>query len=164
MLKPSVRRPHMPGYGTLPAEEGTGLLPWTWAEQRLRDARRYWLATTWPDGRAHVMPVWAMWDGEYLWFSSSNGSRKTRNLLERPRCVITTEQAAEPVVVEGMAERVADEPSLRAVLELENTKYGTDYGMEMLDPAKNTTFRIRPVWAFGLDEADFGGSPTRWQF
>ncbi|HEX4215483.1 MAG TPA: hypothetical protein VIA06_19355 [Candidatus Dormibacteraeota bacterium] len=53
---------------------------------------------------------------------------------------------------------------MRGVLALENTKYGTDYGMEMLDPAENTTFRIRPVWVFGLDEGDFGGSPTRWQF
>lgn len=36
--------------------------------------------------------------------------------------------------------------------------------MDALDPAVNTTFRVRPVWAFGLDEADFRGSPTRWGF
>jgi len=36
----------MPGYGTLEPEEGTGLLPWSWAVERLTSSRNYWLATT----------------------------------------------------------------------------------------------------------------------
>ena len=36
------------------------------------------------------------------------------------------------------------------------------YGMEMLDPASNTCFRVRPSWVFGLQASDFTGSPTRW--
>jgi hypothetical protein len=35
----------MPGYGVLVAAEGTGLLPWSWAQDRLARARNYWLAT-----------------------------------------------------------------------------------------------------------------------
>jgi hypothetical protein len=45
-----------------------------------------------------------------------------------------------------------------------NAKYGTNYGLEMLDPADNACFKVRPVWAFVLDEADFAGSPTRFRF
>lgn len=70
----------MPGYGILPADEGTGLLPWSWAQQRLSSSVNYWLASVWPDGRPHVMAVWGVWDGLLLWFSSGGRSRKTRNL------------------------------------------------------------------------------------
>ena len=35
----------MPGYGVQPATEGTGLLPWSWAEERLTAAHEYWVAT-----------------------------------------------------------------------------------------------------------------------
>ena len=34
----------MPGYGTLGAEEGIGLLPWAWAEERLVRSHDYWFA------------------------------------------------------------------------------------------------------------------------
>jgi hypothetical protein len=50
------------------------------------------------------------------------------------------------------------------VLDLVNAKYGTSYGMQMMDPAKNATMRVRPTSAFGLDADDFIGSPTRWTF
>ena len=47
----------MPGYGILGPTQDSGLLPWSWAEQRLLAARNYWVASCWPDGRPHVMPV-----------------------------------------------------------------------------------------------------------
>ncbi len=61
MPEPIASRPHMPGYGVVGAEEGSGLLPWSWARSRLEHSRNYWVATTWPDGRPHVMPVWGVW-------------------------------------------------------------------------------------------------------
>jgi general stress protein 26 len=154
----------MPGYGLLPPGEGTGLLPWSWAEERLKASRNYWLVTSWPDGRPHAMPVWGIWHGDEFWFSSSNGSRKARNLTTNPHCVVTTEDAVNPVVVEGTAELVTSPEDLALMLELENTKYSTSYSIETLDPALNAAFRVRPLWAFGLESADFTGSPTRWDF
>ena len=59
---------------------------------------------------------------------------------------------------------VTDPAALSSALDLENHKYGTDYGIEMLDPDHNTWFALRPAWAFALDEDDFTGSPTRWSF
>jgi hypothetical protein len=163
-VEPAASRPWMPGYGTLPAGQGTGLLPWSWAEHRLSVSHDYWLATVWPDGRPHVMPVWGLWLDGSLWFSSSRRSRKARNLLADGRCAVTTDRAHEPVMLEGVAQVVVDPARLAEVLAAENAKYGTDYGIELFDPAVNATFRIVPVWAFGLEESDFSGSPTKWVF
>ena len=162
--EPRAGRPYMPGYGLRGPDEGTGLLPWSWAEERLGASRNYWLVSRWPDGRPHAMPVWGLWRGASLLFSSSRGSRKARNLVADPRCVVTTEDALNPVVVEGTAQPVGDAASLAAFLAGVNAKYGTAYGREMVDPAANTTFRIRPRWAFSLKQGDFTGSPTRWSF
>ena len=41
--KPKASRPHAPGYG-LPAGN-KGLLPWSWAEQRLKKSHNYWITT-----------------------------------------------------------------------------------------------------------------------
>jgi pyridoxamine 5'-phosphate oxidase-like protein len=154
----------MPGYGLLPAGEGSGLLPWSWAEERLVASRNYWLTSAWPDGRPHVMPVWGMWHDGSFWFSSSKPSRKAANLSADPRCMLATEDATNPVVVEGRAELITKPDDLAEMLALENAKYSTTYGIEMLDPAVSSSFRVRPRWAFGLRADDFTGSPTRWEF
>jgi len=161
---PRGERPYMPGYGILGPDEGGGLLPWSWAEERLESSRTFWLATRWPDGRPHVMPVWAMWDTRRLLFSSSKRSRKARNLADDPRCVLTTEDPQNMVMVEGVAELITEREDLEAFLSAENAKYGTTYGFEMVDPAVNSCFRMTPKWAFGLQAENFTGSPTRWTF
>ena len=118
----------MPGYGLLGPNEGTGLLSWQWAQERLTASHDYWLATARPDARPHLMPVWGVWDGEALWFSSANASRKATNLRRSPRCSVATDNAYEPVVLEGDALVVTDPHRLRRALELENDKYDTSYG------------------------------------
>lgn len=110
------------------------------------------------------MPVWAVWDGEALWFSSGLHARKAQNLLADSRCVITTEDALNPVVVEGVVDKCDDNTSKQWYLDLTNDKYATDYGLDFLDPATTAVFRMRPVWAFALRQDDFTGSPTRWQW
>lgn len=166
MAEPRADRPHMPGYGTRGPMEGTGLLPWSWAEEQLDAARNFWVVTLWPDGRPHAMAVWAMWDREHrwLWFTSSLGSRKARNVAGDPRCVATTENATDPVILEGRAEIVREARWIERVVELMNAKYGTSYGVDFLDPAAQATIRLRPERAFGLLGSDFTGSPTRWTF
>jgi PPOX class probable F420-dependent enzyme len=148
----------MPGYGVLGEGEGTGLLPWSWAEARLTSSRDYWIATVWPDGRPHLMPVWAVWHEGALWFSSGERSRKARNLRADPRCSISTDSGSEPVVIEGRAEPVTEPGVIRAIADLEEAKYATRYAEQ------NTCFRVAPVWAYGSAGDDPTGSPTRWAF
>ena len=164
MPEPGATRPHMPGYGTLPPDQGSGLLPWSWALARLRDSHDYWVGTVWPDGRPHLMPVWAVWHDEALWFSSSLGSRKIRNIRHAPAVSIATDDPLNPVVTEGRARIMTDTMSTKAFLAALNAKYRTSYELDLVDPAKNATVRVRPRWVFGLDERDFAGSPTRWEF
>ncbi|MHB8464842.1 MAG: pyridoxamine 5'-phosphate oxidase family protein [Acidimicrobiales bacterium] len=159
-MEPVASRPHMPGYGIVGPDEGTGLLPWSWAVERLHLSHDYWLATQWPDGRPHVMPVWAVWAEDAVWFSSSPTARKARNLQAHPRAVITTDNALQPVIIEGDVERATAEIS--AFTTWINAKYETDYTVEFF--ADNACYRLRPLWAFGLTEGDFVGSPTRWTF
>ncbi len=155
-------RPYMPGYGIQPAS--AGLLPWSWADARLRKAHDFWLATVTPGGRPHLMPVWAVWTGEVLWFSSSLRSAKARNIAAGSGVSIATDDPYEPVVLEGTAEIVTDPAALRTYLDAMNAKYETSYDADFLDPAANASMRLRPEKAFGLVEKDFTGSPTRWTF
>lgn len=160
-MEPVASRPHMPGYGTLGPDEGSGLLPWSWALERLTGSHDYWLATVSPDGLPHVMPVWAVWLEAALWFSSSHGSRKARNLAERPLAALTTEAPLEPVVAQGPVERVGD-AGVASFVDAVNAKYGTAYDLGFF--AGSSCFRLTPRVVFGLDSADFTGSPTRWLF
>lgn len=157
-------RPFMPGYGILPPDQGSGLLPWTEAERRLTAAHDYWLATVRPDGRPHVMPVWGVWLDGAAWFSSGRRSRKARNLAAEPRCTLTTDDARNPVVVEGAAERLADPRSIAAFVTAVNAKYDAAVTVEFQHPDVNGTYRVRPSVVFALTGGDFAGSPTRWRF
>jgi PPOX class probable F420-dependent enzyme len=162
--EPTAGRPYMPGYGTLDAEHGSGLLPWSWARERLERSHDYWVATVRPDGRPHLMPVWGVWMDAALWFSSSRGSRKTRNLADNPQCSIATDNAYEPVVIEGKAVLIDDLPAIESFVAEINQKYKTDYTIDFFNPTNNACFKVAPTWAFGLTESDFTGSPTRWVF
>jgi len=157
MADPKRSRPYMPGYGLLDAAQ-------SWAVERLERSHDYWVATIRPDGRPHVMPVWGIWLEDAVWFSSSRGSRKARNLDANPNCTITTDNAYEPVIVEGAGVRFTDLSTITRFVAAINQKYTTDYSADFFDPDRNACFQVRPTWAFGLTESDFTGSPTRWIF
>ncbi len=147
----------MPGYGIPKGKKG--LLPWSWARQRLEKSHNYWISTVRPDGSPHTMVVWGLWlDGAFL-FSTGNESRKARNLTLNPRCVIGTEKANEAVVVEGLAETTT-EPGLRKRFA---SRYQKKYNFDMSGFA-DPVYVVRPRLAFGLSEEDFMGKATRWQF
>jgi general stress protein 26 len=161
--KPKASRPDMPGYG-LP--EGTkGLLPWRWADQRLKKSHNYWITTVKPDGSPHTMVVWGLWmDGRFL-FSTGSKSRKARNLARNPKCVLCTELANEAVIVEGIA-AIAAVDSRRKMLPAYERKYKFDMGkmeddiLSMQEPV----FVVRPKLVFGLSEKAFQSKATRWRF
>ena len=163
LVKPEASRPLMAGYG-LP-ENKKGLLPWKWAEQRLKQSHNYWITTVKPDGAPHTMVVWGLWlDGAFL-FSTGRQSRKARNLARNHSCVVSTERAHEAVIVEGTA-GLADVPLRRVFLKKYEPKYKFDMGgmkndiLSMQEPV----FAVRPKLVFGLYEKKFLSSATRWKF
>jgi nitroimidazol reductase NimA-like FMN-containing flavoprotein (pyridoxamine 5'-phosphate oxidase superfamily) len=149
----------MPGYGIPDSTEG--LLPWSWAVERLSKAHNYFVATTRPGGRPHVMPVWGLWLDPAFYFSTGTTSRKARNLAANPSCVVCPENAGEAVVVEGLAEEVTD-PSLLSQFK---DAYLEKYRWEM-DTSQGGIYAVRPKVAFAFIESgdDFPGTATRWLF
>jgi hypothetical protein len=144
--------------------DGRGLLPWSFAEERLVSSHDYWVATSEKSGQPHLMPVWGVWLEPELWFSSNLGSLKTRNIMNDGRCAVSTSDAENPVVVKGIAKVVRTRAAIARFLKASNQKYGVDYGIDFLDPDVNATFRLKPRWVFALTESDFTSSPTRWVF
>lgn len=164
MAEPVASRPHMPDYGILPPDQGSGLLPWSWALDHLLVSKNLWVATTWPDGRPHLSPVWAVWLDDAAWFSCGLHARKLVNLRANPRCSLGTDDSDNPVVVDGMAEIVVERIAIRRFLDALNTKYESDISEDFLDPGTNASVRVRPVTALGIRHDDFNGSPTRWRW
>jgi len=163
---PKASRPYMPGYGILDADAGRGLLPWSWATERMTKSHNYWVATTRPDGRPHVMPVWGVWLGDSepggaFYFSTGKNTRKAQNLAANPRCVVAGECADEAIIVEGVVEPI-DDPSLYArFADAYKAKY--DWPVEQ-ETAPAYAVRPRVAFAFIENADDFAGSATRWRF
>lgn len=161
---PKTTRPNIPGYG-LPKSK-KGLLPWKWAEHRLKKSRQYWIATTRPDGRPHVMVVWALWMDGAIYFSTGVNTVKAKNLVSNPHCTICTENAAEAVIVEGAVETERNIETIRRFIPQYEKKYKWKLGEmgENLVALKDPLFYLRPTVAFGLWEKKFATSATRWIF
>jgi hypothetical protein len=161
--QPKPSRPHAPGYGF---PKGTkGLLPWSWAEQRLKKSHNYWITTVKPEGSPHTMVVWGLWqDGRFL-FSTGSKSRKARNLAHNTDCVVCTELANEAVIVEGIAE-TADVADRRKFLATYTGKYNFDMSSMKDDilSMKEPVFAVRPTLVFALWEKHFQTKSTRWKF
>jgi general stress protein 26 len=136
-----------------------GLLPWTWADERLRRSHNYWLMTVRPDGTPHAMPVWGIWVDNRFYFSTGAQSRKARNLQANPACIICTERTAEAVIVEGRAAVVSDTSVVQPLAPV----YYRKYKPWKLDPEMGPIFEVRPRVAFAMYEKRFKDA-TRYSF
>lgn len=155
---PKSQRPHMPGYG-VPASR-KGLLPWAWAEQRLRRSHNYWFCTTGPNGEPHVMPIWGVWVDAVFCFSTGRESRKARNLAANPQCVICNEKSNEAVIVHGIAEELTDADRIKEL----GRFYAHKYKPWTLDPKLGPIFIVRPSVVFAMYEKKFANAATKWTF
>ena len=163
LKKPKASRPHAPGYGF--PENNKGLLPWSWAEQRLKKSHNYWITTVKPDGSPHTMVVWGLWQDGHFLFSTGSKSRKARNLAQNAKCIVCTEHAHEAVIVEGVAE-IADVAARRKLLPAYERKYKFDMSTMKDDilSMKEPVFAVRPRLVFGFWEKHFQSKSTRWKF
>jgi nitroimidazol reductase NimA-like FMN-containing flavoprotein (pyridoxamine 5'-phosphate oxidase superfamily) len=147
----------MPGYG-LPTGR-KGLLPWSWAERRLRRSHNYYLMTVGPTAAPHAMPIWGIWVDGRFFFSTGRESRKMRNLAANPQCVVCTEESAEAVIVEGTAVELSDPVLFKRLAPIYHRKYPPWKLEQDLGPV----FEVRPRVIFGMYEKRFKDA-TRWLF
>lgn len=161
---PKATRPNIPGYGLSKSKKD--LLPWKWAEDRLKKSREFWIATTRPDGRPHVMVVWALWMDGKIYFSTGADTVKARNLAKNPHCTMCADNAAEAVMIEGVVKTERDVSAIRKFVPLYEKKYKLPLGEmgENLIALKDPLSCLHPKVAFGFWEKKFGPTATRWIF
>ena len=167
MNEPTRDRPVVPdGYG-LP-DSNDGMLDWSVVDDRLRVALHYWMATTRPTGKPHVVPRWGVWlDGQF-WYDGSPDTVHVKNLDNDTSCVLHLEDGRQAVIVEGRSESAAP-PGLEfgsRLSEAMSTKYG-DHGYapgpDSWDGLDSGGLRVFiPVKAMAWFE--FPSDMTRFQF
>jgi hypothetical protein len=158
-----MQRPDMPEYG-VPADDLTGALKWTWAEEQLNRSRNFWVVTVDPQHRPHALPVWGVWMHDRFWFSAATTAFKVRNIEQNPNVVVTGEDTVNVVSIEGMAERVEGRQD---VADAWAARYEDDRDKRVELASfmmAGAFFEVTPVRAFGLIESEeqFSSSATRW--
>jgi PPOX class probable F420-dependent enzyme len=105
--------------------------PWADVERTMASAELFWIATVRADGRPHVTPLPAVWDGDALYFCTGAEEQKGRNLARDDHCALTTGtnvwKSGLDVVVEGRARRVTDDDHLRRLADAWRSKYQGDW-------------------------------------
>jgi hypothetical protein len=136
------------------------VLPWSYADRRLAEARCYWLATARPDGRPHVTPLWGSWVGGRLYLDGPPVTRWARNFTANPAVAVHLESGEEVVILEGVAADVTTDADLgRRIV----GDWLGKYGRLAPDPAGDGVWCVTPttVRGWSSDALDDG---TGWTF
>jgi general stress protein 26 len=146
--------------------------PWSQVVSVLEAAELFWISTVRTDGRAHVVPLSAVWWEARLHFCTGAAEQKAVNLAHNPRVALTTgcnqwKQGLD-VVLEGTAHRVDAEQTLRSLAEQWRVKYHGDWDFAVQDGTFNhdggsaLVFAVTPVKVLAFAKGVFG--QTRYRF
>ena len=155
---------------------GNEPIPWSRVEQQLGSGDRhhtYWLATTSPDGRPHVAGVGAIWSDGNIYVVSGPGTRKSRNMMASPYCVLSVALPDIDVVVEGTVAKVTDPAKLERIAkiyrdggwpaEVREGAFVAPYSAPSAGPPPWDLYEVTPISATGVASAEPHGA-TRWRF
>jgi hypothetical protein len=109
--------------------------------ERLSTEANIWLATTRPDGRPHLVPIWFVWHAEQFHILTIQTSVKAKNLLADPRASVALENGNQPVIAECTARRL-DPPFAIELTEAFRHKYDWDITQ---DGEYNAMFALTPL-------------------
>jgi hypothetical protein len=130
----------------------------------------HWLVTARADGKPHIMPVGAVWDGTVFYFTSGPGTQKSTNLAHDPRCSIAVAAKGLDIVVEGEARRVTDEAKLQEIAKafddwgptVKDGAFTHEFSAPSAGPPPWYVYEFTPKTVFGLATAEPYGA-TRWR-
>ena len=90
----------------IPSEYGnpTQRLEWADVKRRLESAIVYWIASTRPDGRPHVIPRDGIWLDGGLYYGGSPKTVHHRNITHNPHVAVHVGDGQEAIIVEGAVE------------------------------------------------------------
>jgi|SRR5208283_1040899 len=103
--------------------------------------------------------VWGLWFDGAFWFGTGSNTQKARNLAKNPNCIVGTQNAAEAVILEGVAEMITDTAMQKKLERPSLKKYGLSGG-----DGSEPLFRVTPKRIFGFIEKSFPKTATRWTF
>ena len=133
-VTPQATLPHFPpGY----VEHPKRLLPWSHAEQRLTQAKNYWICSVRPNGRPHAIPKWAAWVQGKLYFDGSPETRHNRNLALNPFVSVHLESGDDVLILEGTVQ-------------------------VLVKPDRDLTTQIASAYTAKYKEAGYAPSPDQW--
>jgi hypothetical protein len=69
-------------------------------DDRLITERNIWLATTRPNGKPHLVPIWFVWSAARAYICTPADSVKARNLAANPRASFALEDGNRPHIIE----------------------------------------------------------------
>ncbi|MEP7285259.1 MAG: pyridoxamine 5'-phosphate oxidase family protein [Chloroflexota bacterium] len=103
--------------------------------ERMQQERTVWMATTRPDGRPHVAPIWFVWHVDRAYIMT--GGVKLANVRHNGLAALNTEDGDNVVIVEGTARIIpADDPLFQAVaqrfMEIYDWDISTSVGEQQL--------------------------------
>ena len=161
MLTPQITRPEFPpGY----LENPKTLLPWSHVEQRLTEAKNYWICSVRPNGHPHAIPKWAVWLADRIYFDGSPETRHGRNIAQNPHVVVHLESGDDVVIVEGAA-RESERPSAELAASLAHAyaaKYAPGYAPSPDTWDHGGLFEVIPHKVIAWSK--FTDDPTRFIF
>jgi len=136
------------------------------------DRHTCWLSTVNPDGSSHTVPLGTHWIGGVFYFTSGDGTRKSKNLARDPRCSIAVATRPFDLVLEGRAEKVTDKTTLERVAKVfraggwkAKVKGGAltaEYSAPSAGPPPWYVYEMVPTTVFAFGTAE--GGATRWDF
>lgn len=139
------------------------------------DRHTCWLATINGDGSPHVTGVGALWVDGTFWFETGEHTRKARNLARDPRCTLSTSTREFDLVVDAVASRVTDPPTVAAMAERwaaggwparvddSGQALTADFSAPSAGPPPWHVYRLAIHRATAVATVEPGGA-TRWQF
>ena len=104
------------------------------------------LATVGPDGVPHSSPMWFLWDGPYIKFTTTPTRQKYRNIQRDPQVAVSITDVDDPYTAaefRGRVERIEADPA-GAFYDTLAKHYGVPWGYQG-DPRVILYMRIRHI-------------------
>ncbi|HEX4400157.1 MAG TPA: pyridoxamine 5'-phosphate oxidase family protein [Galbitalea sp.] len=136
-------------------KSGGAHITWAHVDAALCAARTIWIASAGARS-GHAAPVWFLWDGRRIVFSTGVGTRKGRDIAARPYVCLHLGDGDEVVIVEGRAEVLTDPVTLTQLEEKYAQKYvepRVGIGAALLGGDQDTVYAVNPrrilAWSYG---------------
>jgi hypothetical protein len=156
---PVATRPRIPPEYGFPKSR-KGLLPWSHATGKMREAQHYWICTVGAGGRPHATPIDGIWLDDRLYFGGSPATLWRRNLAANPAVCLHLESTVDVLTLRGDAREEPVDASLgQRLADASNQKYG--YGQKPEDYVKSGVLVFRPRVVIGW--TNLGKDATKWE-